>query len=686
MTFLYPNFLWALFLIIIPIIIHLFNFRFHKTIYFSNIRFLENLKNESHSKSRLKQILILISRILFLISLVTAFSFPYIDKNKEYKNIEEKIVSIYIDNSFSMNAESVNGNIFDAAKERAKLIVNSFDNNQKFTFINNQLEAKHRNITNKEQILKFINNTDLSAKRKSISEIIDFQTQFLNDEFKNTKFLNNSFLISDFQKNISDFQKIKSDSNLILNIIPLAGNKLNNIYIDSVWFESPERRFNKVETLNVKITNTGTETYENIPIKLLINNKQKAVSNFNIDEKSTINIQINFTNTEKGNLNAKLEITDYPISFDNSFYFNYHIINKIQILLLANNNENKFIKALFENKIDFLLDYSNITNLKTSDISKYQLIILDEIENFSSGFIQLIKEYINNGGNLLFIPNQNGDLINYNELLSSLNAEKFQYLDTNKTQIGLIEYQHFIYNGVFNKQTEKPILPEIKRHFKKTNSALNFEKVILKSVNDDILLSQLNFEKSNVYIFSFPINQTNSNFVIHPLFVPTIYNIAAYSLENNKLYYVIGKEKNINLSTKKLDGDQILHIKNSENNFDFIPNTVNSKNNIKITMLDEITKEGNYFLTNNGDTISGLSFNYDRKESEVYFYTNDEILNLIKQNKLINTQILSSKQDNLNSELNELKNERTDLWKIFIILSLLFLVIEILLIKLIKNN
>ena len=679
MSFLYPNFLWALFLIAIPIIVHLFNFRIHKTVYFSNIKFLENLKNQNKSKSRLKQILILISRILFIISFVLAFSFPYINKNEELKNIKKKIVSIYIDNSFSMNTESVYGNVFDAAKERAKTIINSFDNNQKFIFLNNQFEAKYRNITSKKQILKFVNKTDLSAQRKKLSKIIEYQTLFLKSKFKNTNYLNNIFIISDFQKNISDFENIKTDSNQIINLIPLASNKINNIYIDSIWFDSPERRFNKVETLNVKIGNSGDEDYKNIPIKLLINNKQKAVSNFDINEKAEKTIKINFTNTEKGLLKCKLEIKDYPISFDNSFYFNYRIINKINILLIGSNNENKYIKALFSNNNDFNLEYSNLNNIKTSKIPDYQLIILNELEYFSSGFIKIIKDFVVNGGNLLFVPNTNGNIQNYNELLSNLNTEKFTDID-----IGKIEYEHFIYKDVFDKQNKKLKLPYVKNYFKKENKLLNNEKSILKSINDITLLSHIVFENSNIYILSFAINKSNSNFVLHPLFVPTLYNIAAFSSQNNKIYYTIGKEKKIILNEKTKSGEQILHIKNLDNSFNFIPNTTHTNNNIKLSKLDAIKEANNYILTNNGDTICGLSFNYNRKESKIDYYNKNEIKDLIKDNNLKNTEILSAKLDNLNSEMNEIKNERKDLWKIFLFLSLIFLILEIVFIKFIK--
>ena len=50
MTFLYPSFLFGLFALAIPVIIHLFNFRRTKKIYFSNTLFLKKVKEASSSK------------------------------------------------------------------------------------------------------------------------------------------------------------------------------------------------------------------------------------------------------------------------------------------------------------------------------------------------------------------------------------------------------------------------------------------------------------------------------------------------------------------------------------------------------------------------------------------------------------------------------------------------------------
>ena len=111
-----PYLLYALFAIAIPILIHLFNLRKHKVIYFSSLRFLKEIKTKNKKKSRLKNILILLCRILAITFLILAFAKPFVPaKNKSEKND----VFIYLDNSLSMDIDFGNGNLFNIAKMKA---------------------------------------------------------------------------------------------------------------------------------------------------------------------------------------------------------------------------------------------------------------------------------------------------------------------------------------------------------------------------------------------------------------------------------------------------------------------------------------------------------------------------------------------------------------------------------------
>jgi len=681
MTFLYPIFLWSFFLISIPVIIHLFNFRIHKLVYFSNLNFLKDIKDVSESKSKLKQLLILLLRILFIASLIMAFSGPYIPLKEISTSKSEKIVSIYLDNSFSMNAESVYGNLFDAAKERARKIISGYDNKQKFLYTDNNLNPVHRTITNKEQVIEFINQANLTPSIRYISDIIDYQNRYLSSELRGTGFQNNIFLISDFQEISSDFKSLKNDSTEFVYLIPLSTSKINNLYIDSCWFESPGRSINKLEELNVRLYNSGDEDYDNIPLKLFINGKQKAVNSFSIEKNSSKVIKLNFTNIQTGILPAMLEITDYPIIYDNKFYFNYNINEKTNILVVNKKAENKYIKALFDENNDFTVDFEAIGSIKTSVFPKYQLIVLDEITELPSGLQQELRDFIQNGGSLVFIPSKKGDLISYNQFLKLLKSNTFTLKDTSATEMAEINYNHYIYRDVFKEIKKKLNLPKLKSYYKLQSATLNLNKTLLKSINDAPLLVQGNYGKGKFFIFTFSFNADNSDFIMHPLYVPTLYNIAACSQPESDIYYNINESKLIDINIEK-SNNNVLKIVDENAEYEFIPGIIGTgSRGVKLDVLDQLSKAGNYYIISETDTLAGLAFNYNRKESNTDSYDIKKIKALINQYKLDNYSILSGSLESLSTEINELVSERKDLWKIFIILSLLFIIAEVAVIK-----
>ena len=219
MRFLFPTFLFALVSIAIPIIIHFFNFRRYKTVYFSNVDFLKEIKKESKKKSRIKQLLLLITRILTIIFLVFAFSQPYIPVSRDAQKKSEQIVAIYIDNSFSMNALSEHGQLLEVARNKAVEICLAYPAGTKFRLFTNDLEPKHQHIFNKEQLIQQVAGIKPSPVVIPLSLVFN-RFAIYNDEQekKQDKIL---FFISDFQRPITDFENF-SDENIFSYYMPLT--------------------------------------------------------------------------------------------------------------------------------------------------------------------------------------------------------------------------------------------------------------------------------------------------------------------------------------------------------------------------------------------------------------------------------------------------------------------------------
>lgn len=686
MSFLYPSFLWALFFIAIPIIIHLFNFRIHKVTYFSNLQFLTNIKDASESKSKIKNLLILLFRMLTISSLIIAFAVPFVPLGENNISKKQTIVCIYLDNSFSMNASSKHGNLFDASKERARKIVNSYNNSQKFLFVTNDFEARHRIITNKEQINRFIDQSRISHEYRSYSEIINFQKNSINQNHQFVDIQLYSYFISDFQKNIADFENLNNDSLSTFYLLPMATNKYNNIYIDSCWFTSAGRNLNRQEELIVRMVNKGDEAYTEIPIKLYINGKQKSISSFDIDSNQSVEIPLQYANTETGFLACNLEITDYPITYDNNFYFSYQINKVTSVLVINSKIENKYIQSLFLNNPAFVVDQTFYGKLKNSEFQNYQVIFLDEPENISTGLADEFMQFVAQGGVLVILPGIGTQIADINKLMALLNGPVFNSYESQPSGIGSINFDHFIYRDVFVKKEDKLNLPGLKSYFDLNINSKKLFYTMLSSISDKPMLIQHNFEKGKVFTFCFPVSESNSDFVLHPLFVPTIYNIVSYSQADENLFYTIGKDNIIDIKLRRSNKDKTIHVVNPESKVDFIPQLSGlGEKGVRVNLMNSIGEANNYFLKDDDTVLQCISFNFDRRESDPAYYTNGEILKFLEQYQLTNFKIIPSELDELEMQIDSNHKNRKEFWKLFIILALIFVAGEIMLIRLWKD-
>jgi hypothetical protein len=681
MSFIYPAFLFALSALAIPVIIHLFNFRKFKKVYFPNVRLLKEVKQETQSKSKLRHLLVLASRVAALAFLVLAFAQPYIPVDQNQKIKGENLISIYIDNSFSMEALGTNGTLFDEAKKKAEEIASAYQPSDRFQLLTNDFEGKHQRGLSREEFIETLEEVKVSPSVKNISEVYSRQADFLKGISSDNRL---AFILSDFQKSISDIEKIKPDSLLNVRLVPLKAQSINNLYIDSVWFESPVRKLNSAEVLNVKITNASPKGFENVPIKLFINGQSKTPASFDIEANSSETVALSFTMKEPGLHSGSVKITDYPITYDDDFYFSFKISENIPVMVINNEKENPYLNSLLGRDEFFKLKNVTDKNLDYSSLGSYRLIVLNGLKSIASGMVQEFKRFIEEGGNLLIFPGKDSDIPAYQNLLSGINADYLTVLDTIDIKITFINHEHELFKNVFEKQPENYSSPVAFSRYVINRTSRSNEEALLKLQNGDLFLGKYQFGKGALYLCASPLSAEYTDFPRHALFVPIVYNIALFSESSDNLYYDISKDEFIETQRNPGQSDLIYHIINPETGFDLIPE-IKMMNNKNILMLHgQIIHHGNYQLMASEKSIDVISYNFNRKESDLSTYPSSELENQMNLAGLNNFQILESSAKEMGVLINEAALGKR-LWKYCIIFALLFLGVETILLRFFKN-
>jgi hypothetical protein len=640
MQFKHPEILWALLLLLIPIIIHLFQLRRFQKVAFTNVKFLKNVKLQTRKSSQLKKWLTLLTRLLLITCLVFAFAQPFTSKSDSFNTKNETV--IYLDNSFSMQANGSNGSLLNQAIQDA---IKGLAEDEEVTIFTNDKFYKNTSI-------KAISN-DFIALQHSPNQL-SYQSAYLKGKSyfsKDKSATKNLILLSDFQQK-ETILSFETDSTVILKLVQPRAQLTNNISIDSVFISN-----NTPENLELTVNlSQQAKTADNISVSLFNSDELVAKTAVAISKEASTT----FTIPNNTAFDGTISIDDTSLKYDNTLFFNMNTAEKIKVLSI-NETSDVFLKKLYTND-EF--DYSSYDtkDLNYSEIEAQNLIILNELQTIPNALINTLKIFKNDGGSVLIITSNDSDLESYNQLLSQIDLPKLNTLNKTEKRVTSINYDHPIIADAFYNRVSNFQYPKVNSYY-----SLNSKRSSIFSYEDN---TPFLVAAGKSYLFTSALNETNGNFKKSPLIVPVLYNIGKQSNALPKLYYTVGRTNTIDINTQ-LGQDAILSLVQGQSSV--IPLQQAFSKKVTITADNYPSIAGILEVKNDTKTLKKLSFNYSRDESNLTYYKLD-----INANYTINTSLLLAIDDiKSNASINAL-------WKWFVIFALGFLLIEMLLLKYFK--
>ena len=642
MQFKHPELLYFLFLLVIPILVHLFQLRKFKTEYFTNVKFLKELALQTRKSSKLKKYLLLATRMLLLAFMIIAFAQPFF-KAKDSKNATNELY-IVLDNSFSMQAKGQKGELL---KRAVQDLLEHTPENANFSLITCSENYWNTDI---KSIQKELQNLKYSAS--------PFQLEQLLAKIKAHKsaFNKDIVVITDavgLQPN--QVKGTKDDENLYF-IVPDA-QKTDNIAIDSVFVNQTMDNFYEI---GVKLDAYG-EDFKDIPIALYNKNKLIAKTLVNFETK---NKTINFT-IPKEDFHGYVSIADNSLEYDNTYYFSLFKPQKSNVISIGEPEKSGFLSKIYTAG-EFNYSNFSLQSLDYNLLDKQDAIILNELKDIPQALQTTLKSFVEKGGNLVVIPSSESSVSNMNTFLSNFGGIQFKALGTSEKMVTKINFSHPLFSSVFEKKVDNFQYPNTKTSFEISNSA----PMVLGYSDQTSFLSAIQNGIASVYVFAAPINKVNSNFQNSPIIVPTFYNMGQNAQKAGINAMIIGENKPFIVETK-LGKDEIVNVKNDKESFIPVQQILNSK--VKLTFNDNPKEAGNFRVYNNNQPIENISFNFNRTES-----------NLAN----INTDAISDYKEisNVDSLFDTLQANRADnqLWKWFVVLAILFITLEVLIQKFVK--
>jgi hypothetical protein len=673
MQFVNPWFLVALGTLAIPVIIHLFYFRRYKKVFFSSVRFLKEVKDETSARSKLKNLLVLISRLIALAFLVMAFAQPFI-RNSTKEQYSQNLAGLFVDNSYSMNALSQDIPLLSKAKQRARTIVESFDDQDRFIILTHDFEGKQMRLIHKEEALTMVDGIQSTAHVHNLAEAYS-KLQSLESKAEGNKHI---YLISDFQKSITDLNAAP-DTAYKTHLIPLQSVQERNLGIDTAWFESPAQWLGSSNVLLYKIHNYGDQDIQDARVSLVQNNQSKPLGTINLKageiRTDTAEIVIN----NPGWQDLQLEITDYPVQFDDKLFLAINVNAKINILVIARDQPNDYLTTAIKSLPSVNLNTQSLKNINYSMINQNQLIILDDINDLSSGLSTELISALQQGSNILFFPGPAADLKTLNNFCSLAGVGNYATFEKKVMPVTNINTLEFTFKEVYTRVKPNMKLPTVQGRYIRTKG-IHGEESILAFADAQNFIAKARVEKGSLYLCSTPLVSEWSDLSRNPeIFVPMLFKMGLNKNVSDVASRFIGKDENIEISQRHGIDENTYHLTKS-NQIDIIPFQRSAGNKTVMDMKGAIKEAGIYNITLKDSLVGKAAFNYNRKESNLSTYTMEEL-----KSKFGSVFEVIDKTDTASFDGWFKGNQKgKTYWKWFLGITLLFLLIESLLLRLWK--
>ncbi len=663
MGFGYPLFLLATLAVAIPILIHLFNFRRYKTIYFTNTKLLKTIKEQKNKIQNLKDKLILLFRILAILFLVLAFAQPFLGKDDSAVHGNNG-VAIYIDNSPSMGLKRQGQELLGLAKARAKEIVNVYTGTDRFLLLTNDLHGEHQHWMSKRDIISYIEKVTISPHAIPLASITSKISSSLSDISAKGK---KGYLVSDFQRYaVKDIPKLPKDINIFW--VPLQTKNTDNIYIDSCWMIDPVSNPNAAKRLAMRIVNTSDKEKENLRVTLKIDGQAKSINEIDITAHGKKIDTFSYNGGGLGWQDGEFVFDDYPVTFDDRFYFTQKANTTYKVLTIEDVGSSLAIFAIFNGDPAIQIFRNLSSSVDFSTFSEYQLIVLNEVNSISSGMIVALDKYVAQGGSLFVIPSAKGDISSINGLLMNLDAGRLGPLSTFYGEVTHLNMQEDIISNIFETAPKNLDLPKVKQYFPILSSSRSNERMLMRMQNGASVLSKFYTKGGIIYLSSLPMSTSFSDITKKAIFPAIVYNFAVFHKDMDNLYQVIGDNKPIAIEGNFSHTEQQIKVKSITS--EFVPYMRPQGQQSLLFIDDGVSNAGNYDIVRQDELLKKVAYNYGVQESDMQFSSPKDIKKLASTlgvNVINNASMAVSASSS---------GKMMTLWKIMLIMAFLCFLAE----------
>ena len=701
MTFLNPILLLGLAAAAIPLIIHLFNFRRPRRVDFSSLEFLKELQKSTMQRVRIKQLLLLLLRTLAIACLVLTFARPTLTSNiaGSLGSQASSSIVLVMDNSRSMQMRDAQGAYYDQAKEMADALISQMKAGDEIFILPVTEDAGPRGsgvgYSMPHLAREAVQDLSISPHPGSITNAWAKSVELLDNASNLNKEI---YVISDFQRSSLADSVIEANSEAFRTyLLPVGTRVQGNVAVTNVDVLSRIIEVGQPIRMEATLVNYGEDTISGYVASVFLEGERVAQATMELEPGIPTKATFTVTPQQRGWLSGVVQIEEDAFTSDNIRHFTLNVPELRRLLLVrGEGQESGFVElalsaSLTRGRVGFDLETIDEQDLPVKRLGAYNTVILLGPRDLSSGEIASLREYVAEGGGVLFFPGEAGSADDYNAFFSELGGGSFTGFSgvwqerQSIASFGRVELEHALFEGVFEQQSgfreqisvENPSLYYVMNYVPGSGN----EQTLIQLSTRFPFLQEIRNGQGSVFLLAVAPNTQWSDLPQRGLFIPLLYRCMYYLSSTEAIageQLILGVPSDLRISGVA-EVDRLVLIAPDEE--EIVPEQRSLFGAALIELDASFELPGVYDVRGGETLLRKVAMNLDNRESDLSTYEPDEAREVIEgfsSGPVRTLDMVSS--GGAGRVLEELQQEKTgvELWNVFLLMALIFLVIEML--------
>lgn len=441
MTFLNAALAFGAAAFVVPLVIHILNRSRFKTVDWGAMHLLESVIKVNHKRLQIEQLILLLVRCCLPILLALCLARPVFTGFQALQGNAPVSLAIVLDNSYSMDALESSGDRYSQAVAAACEMIEATARGSEIAVIQTGGQPTplfDRPTFDSEAAIRKLKQQRSGFGASDIPAAIDEAFVTLAGMSHARREL---FVISDFQP--ADWEQIGVNPTAIseqveastiepeLSLLAIGTASEGNISVDDLEFTT--RPLGVGQTLDVRaiVRNHGSRPVDSARAVFRVDGVEESVSSISLSADGTTQVLFPYEFAKAGSHVIDVEVlADDPLQTDNRLHAAINVWDSIRVLLIDGDPSQEPLKGETDFLSVALTPYSfgrvRLTDLvetqtvragdfKEEHLDGTRLVVLANVSKLRSERLELLDEYVRNGGSLLVTAGDKIDLRWYRE-------------------------------------------------------------------------------------------------------------------------------------------------------------------------------------------------------------------------------------------------------------------------------